>query len=115
VPFSYASNVKANSGSLRNLPFKVEACTSPIFLGSICDLSRNISVVPNPQFPLNTALLTTFTFRDPLDSSSLHPTCRHFTCPMSPVFVHSMLETITFLIVVSDSKISVASVTLALI
>jgi hypothetical protein len=35
VPFSYISNVKAKSGSLRNLPFKVEPCTSPIFLVSI--------------------------------------------------------------------------------
>ncbi len=31
VSFAYTSNVKANSGSLRNLPFKVEPCTSPIF------------------------------------------------------------------------------------
>jgi hypothetical protein len=58
VSFVYASNVKENSGSLRNLSFKVEPCTSPIFLViiicDICDLSRNISVVPNPQFPLNT-------------------------------------------------------------
>ena len=113
MPFVYASNVKANSGSLRNLPFKVEACTSPIFLDSICDLSRNISVVPNPQFPLNTELLTTFTFRDPLDSSSLHPTCRHL--PNATNLRSLMMDTITFLIVVSDSKISVTSDTLALI
>jgi len=73
----------------------------------ICDLSRNISVVPNPQFPFNTEFFTTSTFRDPLDSSSLHPTCRHFTCPF--------MDTITFLTVVSDSKTSVTSTTLALI
>ncbi len=78
VPFVYASNVKANLGSLRNLPLKVETLHKSDISGHIiCDLSRNISVVPNPQFPLNTELLTTFTFRDPLDSSSLHPTCRH--------------------------------------
>ncbi len=48
VPFAYASNVKVNLGSLRNLPFN--------------------------QFPFNTELLTTSTLRDALDSSSLHPT-----------------------------------------
>ncbi len=53
----------------------------------ICDLSRNISVVPNPQFPFNTELLTTSTFRDPLDSSSLsrlyfsRPTWQFFPWP----------------------------------
>ena len=38
MSFAYTSNVKANSGSLGNLPFKVEPGTSPIFLGIICDL-----------------------------------------------------------------------------
>jgi hypothetical protein len=77
------SNMTVNSGSLRNLPFKVESWTSRYFWYIICDLSRNISVVPNPQFPLNTELITTS-----LDSSSLHPTCSHFSCPMPGVFVH---------------------------
>jgi hypothetical protein len=85
VPFAYASNVKTNLESLRNLPFKVKALHKSDISG---DLSRNISVVPNPQFPFNTALLTTSNFRDPLDSSSLDPTCSHFTCPMARVFVH---------------------------
>ena len=114
MPFAYASNVKANLGSLRNLPLKVETLHKSDISGhSICDLSRNISVVPNPQFPLNTELLTTFTFRGPLDSSSLHPTCRHL--PNATNLRSLMMDTITFLIVVSDSKISVTSATLALI
>ncbi len=75
MPFAYASNVKAKLGSLRNLSLKVEALHKSDISG---DLSSNISVVPNPQFPFNTELLTTFTFPGPLDSSSLHPTCRHF-------------------------------------
>ena len=80
MTFAYASNVKANLGSLRNLSLKVKALHKSDISGfRICDLSRNISVVPNPQFPLNTELLTTSTFRDPLDSSSLYSTYRHFT------------------------------------
>ena len=88
MPFVYASNVKANLGSLRNLPLKVETLHKSDISGhSICDLSRNISVVPNPQFPLNTELLTT------LDAGYY--------------YVFESVE--------SDSKISVASATLALI
>jgi hypothetical protein len=69
VSFAYTSNVKVNLGSLRNLPLKVEVLDKSDISGRICDLSRNISVVPNPQFPLYTEFLTTFTIRDPLDSS----------------------------------------------
>jgi hypothetical protein len=48
-------------------------------------LLANPDVRLSPQFPLNTELLTTFTFRGPLDSSSLHPTLQtlHLTNPTS--------------------------------
>ena len=49
------------------------------FWCSVLDLSSNISVVPNPQLPFNTELLTTFALRGPLANSSLHPTCMHLT------------------------------------
>ncbi len=104
---------KRTWGHSGTCPSKYRPCTSPIFLVSICDLSRNISVVPNPQFPFNTEFFTTSTFRDPLDSSSLHP----YPGGTSPVQWHesSFMDTITFLTVVSDSKTSVTSATLTLI
>ncbi len=49
VPFSYVSNVKANSGSLRNLPFNVESCTSPIFLVHMWPVQEHIR---RPEFPV---------------------------------------------------------------
>ena len=61
---------KSNLGSLRNLSSRGLAQVR-YFWCIISDLSRNrgIFVVPNPLFPFNTTeLLTTSTFRDPLDS-----------------------------------------------
>jgi hypothetical protein len=78
---------ESNSGSLRNLPFKVEPCTSPIFLVA--------AYVTCP-------------------GTSLHPTWPVGTSP-AQCQESSFMDTITFLTVVSDSKISVTSATLTLI
>ena len=70
MSFAYASNVVTQELALQSKGL----AQVRYFWCIICDLSRNISVVPNPQFLFNTELLTTSTFRDPLDISSLHPT-----------------------------------------
>jgi hypothetical protein len=44
VPFVYASNVKANLSSIRNLPFTVEALDTSVISGAAC-------VTPPPTSP----------------------------------------------------------------
>ncbi len=84
VPLVYVSNAKTYFGSLRNLPLEVEVfdnLTVRYFWCSVFDLSRNTSVVPNPQLPFNTELWMTCAFRGPLAPS---PCCRHLTGPIPP-------------------------------
>jgi hypothetical protein len=98
--------------SLRNFPFKVEPCTSPIFL---VHHMWPVQEYPSSRIPTSHWILSC---SRPLLFDS-HLIVLPFTLPedTSPVQCHqsSFMYTITFPTVVSDSKTSVVSATLSLI